>query len=54
VGPMRRRRLLPRRGRRGWEARGARANGPLVGLRVRVRVFFFFSVSFLISKYIFK
>jgi hypothetical protein len=29
-------------------------DGPLVGPRVRVRVFFFFSISFLNSKYIFK
>jgi hypothetical protein len=29
-------------------------DGPLVGLRVRVRFFSFFSISFLNSKYIFK
>jgi hypothetical protein len=34
---------------RGWEF-----HGPLVGLRVRVRVFFSFFISFLNSKYIFR
>jgi hypothetical protein len=44
--------------RRLGEARGARTigglAGPLVGLRVRVMVYFVFSISFLNLKYIFK
>jgi hypothetical protein len=60
VGPARKRerRGGEESGGGGWEpGKGARRclHGPLVGLRVRVRLgFFFFSISFLISKYIFK